>query len=239
MKNIELALDASIIPDIISLVSSGIDSLISPSLRVLGNFATGNDTLTQIVIDTNVLKNVIPSLFKLKNPSITKESCWLISNILAGTREQIQSVIDSGLLPLLVSILEKGDHRSQCEAGWAFANLAHGGSVNQILEICRVKGCVESLCSSLKVKNNEFVCNLLETLFSVMSTVFESAPENFERLKDVVEECGGLDIIEELQQAESEKIYTLAYKIVEDFFGEEQESDNVPLDLTENVQFMF
>ena len=52
-------------------------------------------------------------------------------------------MIDAQLLPLLLRVLEKGDHRAQYEAGWAIANLAHGGTANQVLELWRVKDGVE------------------------------------------------------------------------------------------------
>ena len=70
-------------------------------------------------------------------------------------------------------MLFKGDHRSQCEAGWALANLAHGGTNNQILEICRTKGCIEAICKCLEIKNNELIMNSLETLDTVLSVVTE------------------------------------------------------------------
>lgn len=35
-----------------------------------------------------------------------------------------------------------------------------------------------------------------------------------------VEECGGLDKIEELQNHQSDQVYTKAYRIVEHFFSE-------------------
>uniref|UniRef100_A0A915DWU8 Importin alpha n=1 Tax=Ditylenchus dipsaci TaxID=166011 RepID=A0A915DWU8_9BILA len=94
------------------------DGLIAPALRVLGNFATGSDTLTQVVVDSGVMMKVIPSLLKRTNVSIVKECCWLVSNVVAGTEQQIQHALDADLLPLLFDVLKTGDHRSQFEASW-------------------------------------------------------------------------------------------------------------------------
>lgn len=46
--------------------------------------ATGNDVLTQTVIELGTLR-VLPAVArKAKSSSIVKECCWLISNVIAG-----------------------------------------------------------------------------------------------------------------------------------------------------------
>jgi len=39
--------------------------------------------------------------------SIQKEAAWMISNVTAGNVNQIQAVIDNGLIPLVVDIIAK------------------------------------------------------------------------------------------------------------------------------------
>ncbi len=41
-----------------------------------------------------------------------------------------------------------------------------------------------------------------------------------EEITSQIEECGGLDKIEVLQTHESNEVYTLAYKIIEEYFGD-------------------
>jgi hypothetical protein len=38
---------------------------------------------------------------------VQKEAAWMISNVTAGNVNQIQAVIDSGLIPLVVEIIAK------------------------------------------------------------------------------------------------------------------------------------
>ncbi|KAL7072144.1 hypothetical protein ACQ4LE_008446 [Meloidogyne hapla] len=223
--NIGLAHKENVMPLVVEFINSGQNSLISPALRTAGNFATGNDELTSVVIESGILKNIAPRLLNSDNVGFAKECCWLLSNILAGNAEQIQEVIDAKLLPIIFRILEHGEHKLQYEAGWAVANLAHGGAVNQILAILRVKGSIEAICSNLAVKNNELVANMLEALYSILHTVAANDPDRLTKVCERVEECGGLDKIEQLQQAESEQLYLTAYKIIDEFFHEDEDSE--------------
>jgi hypothetical protein len=57
-----------------------------PCLRTVGNIVTGDDTETQLAIEANL----IPTLsYILTHPkkTVRKESCWVLSNITAGTQE--------------------------------------------------------------------------------------------------------------------------------------------------------
>jgi len=60
----------------------------------------------QFVIDQGCLPLFTALLTHQKN-SIQKEAAWMISNITAGNVNQIQAVIDNGLIPLVIQIIDK------------------------------------------------------------------------------------------------------------------------------------
>lgn len=47
----------------------------------------------------------LPLLLAHPRPNIVKEAAWTISNITAGNVEQIQQIIDSGIMPPLIKVL--------------------------------------------------------------------------------------------------------------------------------------
>ncbi|KAF1769953.1 hypothetical protein GCK72_001770 [Caenorhabditis remanei] len=218
-EQIQLACDSGVLPHIVKYFKHA-ENLVAPALRTLGNVATGNDSLTQSVIDLGCLKRLVPLMEKTKSSSITKECCWLISNIIAGTHAQIQSVLDAKLLPLIINIFQYGDHKCQFEASWALSNLVQGGTVNQIYALMECNA-VPALCQALKQTNTDMLTNTLETLSLLMTAVQDCYSQELEVLLDQVEENGGLDALERLQESQSERIYELAYSIITQFFTDD------------------
>ena len=56
-----------------------------------------------------------------------------MSNITAGRQDQIQQVMNHGLVPFLVGLLSKADFKKQKEAAWAVNNYTSGRTVEQIV----------------------------------------------------------------------------------------------------------
>lgn len=67
-------------------------SVLVPALRTVGNIVTGNDQQTQAIINCGALNCLLMLLNNAHKKSIKKEACWTISNITAGTKDQIQAV---------------------------------------------------------------------------------------------------------------------------------------------------
>merc|ERR1719309_930896 len=193
----------------------------TPSLRTLGNIVTGNGSQTDAVLAAQSVP-VFAKLLQHPKMNIVKEAAWTVSNITAGNSNQIQIVMDAGVLQPLIDILVKGDFKAQKEAAWAITNLTSGGTVPQIVQLCG-EGVLKPFCDLLAAKDDKTVGVVLDGISNILATA-EKLNET-DKVAMMVEECGGLDKIEQLQAHENEIIYHKALQIIENFFPDGDQVD--------------
>ena len=85
---------------------------------------------------------------------LLREVCWIISNITAGTEEQIDCIIRSDKFAGLINVLKTESLEIRKEAAWAIANAADGGNNIQI-EYLVQKGVIPAFISILLHKKNK------------------------------------------------------------------------------------
>uniref|UniRef100_A0A183ANA7 Importin subunit alpha n=1 Tax=Echinostoma caproni TaxID=27848 RepID=A0A183ANA7_9TREM len=153
-------LESGCLPSLLRLLSSDTPSLISPSLRAVGNLVIGDDVQTQAVIDAGLLPYVLPLLNNEKS-SIVKETCWMVSNLTAGSVDQIQAVINHNIIPTVLEIMHK--FRTQKEACWIINNMVNGGSAEQCAYLLNQR-VIPALCNLLTVSEAKIIVMVLETI---------------------------------------------------------------------------
>nr|CAI5820671.1 unnamed protein product [Callosobruchus analis] len=203
--------------------------------RAVGNIVTGNDHQTDVVINAGVL-NVMPKLLQHSRLNIVKEAAWTISNITAGNSEQIQKVIDAGIMAPLLIVLQTGDFKSQKEAAWAVTNYTSGGTIAQLARLVEM-GALKPMCNLLNSKDQKTVAVILDGLANILNAANKMG--EVEKVAILIEECGGLDGIEALQNHDNEKIYEKALSIIENYFSEPAVDENVPGPQTADGQLQF
>jgi len=213
----QIVINHGFVPHLVPLLSHHDSKVQTSALRALGNIVTGTDEQTQTVLDCGALDKFKPLLEK-RCDKISKEAVWFLSNITAGNYHQIQSVINHGLIEPIIDYLEKGDFNTQREAAWAITNITLSGSVTQIQYLinCNV---IPPMCNLLAAGDNQILHVLLDGFYNIL----KAYPD--EKVTYQIEECGGLDKIELLQNHQNEAIYMLAYKIISNYFSDDP-SDN-------------
>jgi hypothetical protein len=111
-------------------------SIFNPAIRTISNLMTASHpTYTQSVLDLGALEALFDILTREDMTNSTIKECFFaISNVLAGTEEQIQKVIDLDFFPLIVKFLRENDDETvQKELLFCVTNLAGCGSLEQVL----------------------------------------------------------------------------------------------------------
>ncbi|GAX28584.1 hypothetical protein FisN_1Hh626 [Fistulifera solaris] len=143
-----------LVPRLVELLTHPSWRVTKPALRTIGNIVCaecsddshgGTTDYTEVILDCGAVPR-LKELVTHSNREIQKEACWTLSNIAAGTVEQIQAVIDSGAIRPLVEIVQnkKTDQEVRSEACWVVLNATSCGSDSQI-EVLVDEGCVAVL----------------------------------------------------------------------------------------------
>jgi len=192
----------------------------TPSLRIIGNIVTGDDDQTQHVIDLHVLPRLKYMLDNVNiKKAIKKEVCWTISNITAGTVDQIQKVIDEDLFRFVLDQLNSGEYDTRKEAAWAIANATSSGSDVQVKYLVE-SGCIESMCELLTSPDSKIVLVCLEGLENILDrgeNIKNLCADRRNPYAVKIEEIEGLDKIEDLGNSKDSTVYAKAAHFVRKF----------------------
>jgi len=216
---IQMVIDSKVVPFMVPLLAHQEVKVQTAALRALGNIVTGTDEQTQTVLNCGALM-YFQGLLSHHKAKINKEAVWFLSNITAGNQLQVQAVIDAGLVPLIIHHLDKSDFQTQKEAAWAISNLTISGRKDQVAFVV-TQGVLAPLCNLLSVKDTQVIQVVLDGL----NNILKMADDEVDTICTLIEECGGLDKLEALQNHENEDIYKLAYEIIDSYFGGSDEED--------------
>jgi len=224
-ERIHAVLETGIVKRLVELLMYNQSTVQTPALRTIGNIVTGTDSQTATVINAGAL-SCLASLLNHTKKAIRKEACWTISNITAGNRDQIQAIVDNQLIPILATLLSKDDFDVKKEACWAISNATSGGSTRQLAYLVEA-GCIRPLCDILTIKDTKVVTVALEGLENILACGVRLQEEhnlNENPFVERAEEAQMIDRLEELQLNENQDIYDRSVKILEDYFGTEDQT---------------
>lgn len=232
-EQIQWVIDSGVVPMLVPLLSHKEVKVQTAALRAVGNIVTGTDEQTQVVLNCDALAH-FPALLTHPKEKINKEAVWFLSNITAGNNQQVQAVIDAGLIPMIIHHLSKGEFQTQKEAAWAISNLTISGTKAQVSYLVE-QGVVAPLCNLLTVRDPQVVQVVLDGL----NNILKIAGTQFYSVASSIEECGGLDKIEALQNHENEEIYKLAYEIIDQYFSDDVDEDPSLMPQTSEQGYQF
>ena len=218
-QKIQAVIHAGVAPELIRLLLHPNSNVQIPALRTVGNIVTGDDMQTQTMINGGALPN-LQALLTSDVRGIKKESCWTISNITAGNATQIEHVIRAGMIPYLVDILNTAEFEVQKEACWALSNATSGGTNGQKTYLAECK-LIPAMANALTFGDARIVQIALEGIENILIVGkgdAEARGDDDNKYAEELEDCGGLDKLEELQRCENPEIYKKIQEIMSNFY---------------------
>eukprot|EP00466_Bigelowiella_natans_P019392 jgi/Bigna1/68275/fgenesh1_pg.5_\ len=172
-----------------------------------------NERIDLLVEHKPVVQALVKHLHS-KSSSLIAPVLQTLGNVINGTDEQTQVVMDSGILSHLLQLLQHPKKSLRKETCWLISNIAAGGW-GVVVEL----GAIKPLCELLTASDPNLVSVVLSALESILQVSEENGLDYDERLED----AEGLDKLEELQGHKNEDIYLKAVSILERYFpaGEE------------------
>ncbi|KAF4675874.1 hypothetical protein FOL47_007115 [Perkinsus chesapeaki] len=227
-ERIEAVLLSGMIPRIVHLLKHENPAVHTPALRAIGNVVTGEAHQTAAAVDSGLIVALKP-LLRSPKKTVRKEAVWTLSNICADRDIQIQKVIESGLLADVFEILLGAkEHEVRREAVWVICNLCTGGTAAQVRYVVDHYNAIPAICTVLEVKDSRIVqvaLEAIETILKLGSQEQEKTGETMNRYLELLEECGGLGKIEELQEDHSKDVYERVVRILEGYCELEDENE--------------
>ena len=201
---------------------------IDPNLSIahLVSLVAGNDQQTQHAMECKALDALVPLLDHEKK-NVRKEACWTLSNIAAGTFKQVENLVhfvSSDGVPVIRKIVKlacEGEWEVRKEAAWILANICTVGNITNIQALVD-NSALTAIVRLLPVEDIKIVMVALEALEAVLRKSLEAG----QRWDLIIEEIGGQDSLEKLQDHDSDEVYQKSMGILKRYFDAEEEVDD-------------
>lgn len=230
-----------VVPKLIEICRRSNASSMIPALRTLGNLAAGDDLQTQHLLNAGLLDILVPLLSSTQPRNIRKEAFWILSNILAGTIDQIEMTRSHHCLDYLKAGMTDTDFLIKKEALHGLTNLTKCKQINKLVGVLRQLGLIEELVKALSHHDSNFLYNVLVSIHAILRAgtdyVDPSKPYGSNEIAVFFAGIGGITALEDLQAKSNETIYNFAVAILKEHFGLD---DVIDIQITEKpVLFSF
>lgn len=101
------------------------------------------------ILESGVAPRLLELAQWMESPKLQFEALWAICNIVSGSQEQTQAMVDLDVVPIVTRILQTSDNPDVLEQGvWALGNVA--GDCAGHRDVCLREGCLEPILRILQ-----------------------------------------------------------------------------------------
>ena len=232
-KIIELNLLKKLIDKIDTLNPEDDKTEIFNSLKIIANFgAMENSYYTDKIIELNVLDKLKLLMQDKYSLGIRKETAWLISNIAAGTINQLTKLYENNFQDILFdNISNSPDDKIRNNCLWAlynFSSLKNIEYLNALIE----KGFIDIIIKRLKIDKGDTLACSLEALNNILCQGKNLDPAVYNIIETKVNE---LDNLNELKNfLKNNHSNTMIKNKIQTIFNNYFGIDNIEQFLNEN-----
>ncbi|KAL3625990.1 hypothetical protein CASFOL_029539 [Castilleja foliolosa] len=214
-------IDGDVCNRLVELLFHTWPSILIPALRTVGNIVMGYDLQTQVIINNRTLKRLLDLLTENYNKSINKEACCTISKITARSKELIQAVIEAGIIPALVILLQNAEFEIKKEAVCAISNATSVGTHDQIKFLVH-DGCIKPLCDLVVCPDPSIVIFCLKGLENILKVGEADKNQGYTGdvnvFKQMIDDAKGRENMASLQNHDNEEIRKKAIEILDTYW---------------------
>ena len=202
-------------------------SLNLPALRIIGNFTFADNTYIEQLISLNVLSKLQPFL-RSPNAKVRKEVIWTLSNVAAGTKEQVQALFQHAICQDALGGFRDPGYKIALETSYLFKNLAQKLSSETVLRLVNMK-ILSYFPAVFDRREPDTHLNCLLILTSLLSAGEKEAQATGvpNRVSQVVEETRCLQVLERLQEKDRQDLGKRAEDLMDRYFGVVPEFEDV------------
>ena len=224
---IEMVLkEESIVSQLVELLDHESPKVQTFAGRTIGNIVTGTEAHTQVVLDCPMALPLLKKLLHGPKLAMRKEGCWAISNIAAGSQEQIQMMIDAGVIPLVVAIIlsNNGEFEEALkkEALYVLGNVFSYGSVDQIVYLVE-QNVIPGFLSHLDNDDSEAVFSCLKGIWRMLKVGRDSIVGEENPFAEKMVESEDFYKFEDLQDHQNARINRKVRVLLDEYFEENEE----------------
>lgn len=224
-------IESNLVPRLIEIWTKNLKLEVFPILKIIGNIVCSNEEQTQYIINMKVLPVLKMNLETFKGDEfIIKEIFWIMSNIAAGSKTQLESLLQLGCIDTIIEFLNSGTYLVKKEICWLMFNMMSHESID--IKTCQylvAHGGLLAIYSFLKVAEPNIQDIILSTLaiilkFGRIENELNNGYPGFNKYSLLIENIPGVDILQYLQcHSVNSEVSSKAAIILDTFFGESDE----------------
>ena len=190
-------------------------------LRTIGNICAMDEAkYTDKIIELNFLDKLKILMQKKYTFGTRKEASWIISNIAAGSPQQLIKLYENNFQDILLDVItNEEDNKIKNNCLWALYNYSNINN-SEYLDDLVEKGIIDIIVKRLKKDKGEILCCSLEALYKILTDGKKKDPACFNIIETKINEY---DILNDLKSvyknAEEDLLRNKIEVILNNYYG--------------------